>query len=226
MTPASVQSLTGWGCDLAEDKVSLEKEIEDWLCEHPDVLLCGDPEFLDTQATILGHWRQVRCSYGIPDIVALVEEGSYGPRCYVIELKRGAVSARDLCQVLRYTNGLRSDLQDLAIAASPSDGSDIGALAQADCDFWERDGFGMDRVQPVLIARSISSDLMASALAASVLVYLYVVDTNGHFATIWPSGLRRELQGSAGPLGMPLRQIGGIFGAAIHARTCNAEVDG
>lgn len=137
-----------------------EAQLESWLAKHISTFLYGD---------VLGVWRQVPCSTGIADILALLDEHD-GPRCYIIELKRGRLRNDDLCQVLRYAQAFRAEI-----------GSETGnrlswddfAIAYGYPSFWDINVSGQERIQPVLIGESAPDRVVAAAHAAHVQVLVY-----------------------------------------------------
>lgn len=129
----------------------LEKELENYICAHPECLPGGVFE-------IFG--RQVKTPHGVIDIL-----GRDGDNIEIVELKAGALQEKDIGQVLRYVYDIKNILKQIGRSLYP----DLpGGLLREQWD--EMFCMSSDSwiVSPALIGKSASPKILAAAEGAGI----------------------------------------------------------
>lgn len=132
-----------------------EKHLEDWIVSNPDVLWCDDEYSLEYMPFSVVK-RQLVLPSGRLDLLL-----SSGHGFYVTELKKGAIDAKALAQVLRYMGDLHR----------------VWIHALSDLSLWPNvAAFLMESSYGMLVGSSISDDILIAANAANISVVLYDYD--------------------------------------------------
>lgn len=161
-----------------------EKQLEDWICEHPETVM---PDL-----QIIG--RQVPLEHGILDIL-----GTNGMAIYAIELKAGPIKGAHIGQVLRYVHDINRIITDFQFALDGDTSYRGEPLPPIDDDmvkFYERvttkprtleeqlyfeeleDNFASCR--PLLIGTSIDPNTQAALEGAHSWLGLWSYDEDKH----------------------------------------------
>ncbi len=143
-----------------------EKQLENFICKHPEYSLWQDVE-------IIG--RQITVEHGRLDILA------WDGRVLVIELKARALEEKDVGQVLRYKRDVEAEFNRWGAFEHPNGGEWPRALRlDAYADLWSHYyGLSQDSepaVIPVLIGSSIEQNVHAAAEGGGIEVILWKYD--------------------------------------------------
>lgn len=140
-----------------------EKQLEDFVCKHPEYMLWNEVEIID---------RQVRLPHGILDVLAC--DG----RALVIELKVRVIKEKDVGQVLRYAYDVGAEIRRLGAIENPMDYFTLGmGKATKFHNLWiEYHGMSItdyNAVVPVLIGPDITLNAKVAAAGAGIEVFLW-----------------------------------------------------
>lgn len=147
-----------------------ERQLEDWICEHPDSL--GGPHI-----NLIG--RQIPLVHGILDILA------FDCRVLVVELKARDLKEEDLTQVLRYAHDVDRFTETIMerIVCHLSD--DAGPLEQEIFkDNFDRYmgltqwGYNGPQVVPMLIGTGINKNTLIACNGVGIEVGIWKYDDN------------------------------------------------
>lgn len=125
----------------------LERELENWVVANPHEIGRGMHEVSVNKQPFVYLGRQIKCTVGIVDLLFHSSR-----TLFVVELKAVRATAKDLGQVLRYTNYIEDYLFDFVSHPYPSQ---LNAMVY---EFAK----SMVEISPVLIAPDF--DHMAAAL--------------------------------------------------------------
>lgn len=155
-------------------KFATEHDLENFICEHPNVLNPVQSSVFDYK--IIG--RQVKLPHGILDLLVLCQYEGYPKHILVVELKNGPISDSAISQVMRYCYDVRM-IVNRAVEQLPFDYDSCG-----------RNEFDMMRqcesielpdklVRPVLVGTYIAANLLEACGAAGIdaLTYNIADDT-------------------------------------------------
>lgn len=159
-----------------------ERELEDFVCEHPEEVFFRGTE-------IIG--RQVKLKHGILDILAWNGEGTY-----VVELKARPLKEKDIGQVLRYTHDVREGLKQYGFIVNLKSSNDNHPRTLTEKAFWHSwfwyTGWGDETedvvaIKPILIGPSVDKALLAAATEAGIYIRLWSYDIEtGRFSFEFP----------------------------------------
>lgn len=140
-----------------------EKQLEDFVCKHPEYMLWNEVE-------IIG--RQIRLPHGILDVLAC--DG----RALVVELKVCTIKEKDVGQVLRYAYDVGAEIRRLGATEDPMDYFTLKVSRAARFrDLWiEYHGMSItdyNAVIPVLIGPDITLNAKVAAAGAGIEVFLW-----------------------------------------------------
>jgi Holliday junction resolvase-like predicted endonuclease len=152
-----------------------ERELEDWICNHPYVL--GE------EAVLIG--RQITLEHGRLDILA-VRRPYPTQQVLVVELKTRQLKQRDVGQVLRYVNDVKQELLRSIrswareiLWRRASDCYQVGQEPTAHDAVACTTNAVLDNVSGVLIGTSIDDNLLAACAGARINVSLWHRDGTG-----------------------------------------------
>ena len=139
-----------------------EKDIEDFICQHPEALFGED-------TVLIG--RQIRLPHGRLD--ALV----WHQLPYIIEIKAHKIRPEDVTQVLRYKDDIDVYLSYAYARAISNFYQQHDTMTLSEDAFVDnlvyRSGEPMPRVLPMLIGRSIDENTWAACSGADIRVRLW-----------------------------------------------------
>lgn len=143
-----------------------EKQLEDFVCKHPEYMLWNEVEIID---------RQVHLPHGILDVLAC--DG----RALVIELKARTIEEKDVGQVLRYAYDVGAEIRRFGAIEDPMNYFTLEMdKAVKFRDLWiDYHGLSVTEfapVVPILMGPYITLHARVAAAGAGVEVFLWKYD--------------------------------------------------
>lgn len=156
-----------------------EKQLEDFICKHPEYMMWEGVEIID---------RQVHLPHGVLDILA------FDGRTLVVELKARTIKEKDIGQVLRYTYDVRVEIERFgAFEDSMSYFTLENDRADRFFDLWgEYHGLtlsGHDRIAPVLIGPGITLNAKVAAIGSGIEIIIWKYDDEDSTISCYSPGV-------------------------------------